>query len=152
MGQDGSVLFLRHGARYITVHICRVQLTSPLKSEHSEKEEKQVKAENSQYNTENNIVKQIESSSDEEDDNESDLQMHDTEIDNRKNHPYRTVVIKPNQIIKFKDSNDIECIGRVISRAGKGTDKYKSCYNTEYQSLLALMVQRHGSMLTVFTI
>ena len=65
-------------------------------------------------------------------------QMHDTAIGNRKKHPYPTVVITPNQIIKFKDSNDIECIRRIISRAGKATGKYKSCYNIEYQSPLAL--------------
>ena len=40
--------------------------------------------------------------------------MHDIAIGNRKNHPYPTVVIKPNQIVKFKDSNDIEYIGRGI--------------------------------------
>ena len=45
--------------------------------------------------------------------------MHDTPIGNRNNHPYPTIVKKLNQIIKFKDSNDIECIGRVISHAGK---------------------------------
>ena len=26
LGQDGSVVFLRHGARYIKAHLCRVQL------------------------------------------------------------------------------------------------------------------------------
>ena len=56
LGQDGPVLFLRHDARYIKAHICRVQLTSPLKSEHSEAQGKQVRAENSQNNTENKIV------------------------------------------------------------------------------------------------
>ena len=50
--------------------------------------------------------------------------MHDIAIGNRKYHPYLTVVIKPNQIIKFKDSNDIECIGRGISHGGKTTGKY----------------------------
>ena len=60
--------------------------------------------------------------------------MHDTAVGNRKKHPYPTVVMKPNQIIKFKDSNVIECIERVISHVGKATGKYKSCYNIEYQS------------------
>ena len=64
--------------------------------------------------------------------------MHDIAIVNRKNHPYPTAVIKPNQIIKLKDSNDIEYIGRGISHAGKTTGKYKSCYNIEHQSSLAL--------------
>ena len=73
MGQDEPVLFLRHGTRYIKAHICIVQLTSPLKSEHPETQDKQVKAENCQNNAENNIGNEIESSSDEEDDNESDL-------------------------------------------------------------------------------
>ena len=39
LGQDGPELFLRHGARYIKAHICRVKLTSPLKSKHSEKKD-----------------------------------------------------------------------------------------------------------------
>ena len=39
--------------------------------------------------------------------------MLDTAVGNRKNYPYPIVVMKPNQIIKFKDSNDIECIRRV---------------------------------------
>ena len=138
LGQDGPALFLRHGARYIKVHMCRVQSISTLRSEHSETKDKQVEAVNSQNNTENNIVNEIKPSSDEEDDNKKDLQMHDTAIGNRKKHPYPTVVITPNQIIKFKDSNDIECIRRIISRARKATGKYKSCYNIEYQSPLAL--------------
>ena len=66
LGQDGPELFLRHGARYIKAHICIEQLTSPLRSEHSEIQDKQVKSENSQ-NTENNTVNEIESFSDEED-------------------------------------------------------------------------------------
>ena len=132
MGQDGQILFLRYGTRCIKAHICRVQLTSPIRSEHSEIEVKHVRSENSQNNTENNIVHEIESSSDEEDGNESDLQMLETAVGNRKNHLYPTIVMK--QIIKFKDSNDIECTGRVISRPVKATGKYKSCYNIEYQS------------------
>ena len=72
-----------------------------MKKEHSETQDKQVKAVNSQNNTENNIVNEIESSSDEEDDNKSDLQMHHIAVDNRKNHPYPILVIKPNQIIKI---------------------------------------------------
>ena len=67
MGHDGPVLFLRHGARYIKAHICKVQLTSPFWNEESEIQDKQVKSENSQNDTENNIVNEIESSSDEED-------------------------------------------------------------------------------------
>ena len=62
LGQDGPVLFLRHKTKYIKAHICRVKLTSPLWSKHSETHDKQVKAVNSQNNTENNIVKKIESS------------------------------------------------------------------------------------------
>ena len=129
MDQDGPVLFLKHGARYIKAHICRVQLTSPLRSEYSEIQDKQVKSENSQNNTKNNIVNEIESFSDRKDGNESDLQMLNTAVDSRKNHPYPTVAMKPNQIIKFKDSNDVECIERVISCTGKATGKYNSCYN-----------------------
>ena len=51
MGQDGFVLLLKHGARYIKAHIWRVQLTSPLRSEHSETQDKHVKAVYSQNNT-----------------------------------------------------------------------------------------------------
>ena len=64
--------------------------------------------------------------------------MHDTAVGSRENHPYPTIVMKPNQIIKFNNSDDIECIVRVIGRAGKATGKYKACYNTEYQCPLAL--------------
>ena len=91
MGQDGPALFLRRGI-YMKSHIYRVQLTSPLKSEHYETQDKQVKAVNTQNITENNVVNKIESSSDDEDDNKSDLQMLDTPIGKRKNHPYPTEV------------------------------------------------------------
>ena len=74
----------------------------------------------------------------EEDTNKSDLQMLDAAVDNIKNHSYPKVVMKPNQIIKFKDSNDIECIERVISHTGKATGKCKSCYNIKYQTPLSL--------------
>ena len=142
LGHDGPVLFLRHGARYIKAHICRVQLTSPLWSEESEIQDKQVKSENSQNDTENNIVNEIESSSDKEDGNKSDLQILDAAVDNRQNHSYPKVVMKPNQIIKFKDSNDIECIERVISHTEKASSKYKSCYNIEYQTPLTLNARK----------
>ena len=33
--------------------------------------------------------------------------MNDTALGNRKKHPYSTAVIKPNQTVKFKESNDI---------------------------------------------
>ena len=125
-----------HGATYIKVLICRVQLTSPLRSEQSETQDKQVKAANSQNNTENNIVNKIESSSDEEDDNKSDLQMHDTPIGNRKNHPYPTIVIKPNQIIKFKDLNDIVCINWQIQVIELNDIECIKCRQWQIQVLL----------------
>ena len=34
LGQDGSVLFIRHGSRYIKVHLCRVQPVHIQKSNH----------------------------------------------------------------------------------------------------------------------
>ena len=83
MGQDGLVLFLRRGARYIKARTSRRQLTSPLRCEHYETQDKQVKAINNQNNRENNIVNKLKSSSD-EDDNKSYLQMHNTAVGNRK--------------------------------------------------------------------
>ena len=83
MGQDGLVLFLRRGARYIKARTSRRQLTSPLRCEHYETQDKQVKAINSQNNRENNIVNKLKSSS-HEDDNKSYLQMHNTAVGNRK--------------------------------------------------------------------
>ena len=138
MGHGGPVLFIRHGARYMEAHICREQLTSPLRSKYSEMQDKQVKTVNSQSNTENNIVNKIELFNNEEVDNKTDPQKCNTPISKRKTHPYPTVVVKPNQIIKFKDSNDTECIERVISHPGKATGKHKSCCNIEYQSPLTL--------------
>ena len=46
--------------------------------------------------------------------------------------------MKPNQIIKFKDLNDIECIERLISRVRKATGKQKSGYNIDCQNSLTL--------------
>ena len=83
MGQDGLVLFLRRGARYIKARTSRRQLTSPLRCEHYETQDKQEKAINSQNNRENNIVNKLKSSS-HEDDNKSYLQMHNTAVGNRK--------------------------------------------------------------------
>ena len=51
MDQDGPALFFRCGARYMKSHIYRVQLSSPLKSEYSETQDKKIKAVNSQNNT-----------------------------------------------------------------------------------------------------
>ena len=34
LGQDGSVLFIRHGSRYVKVHLCRVQPVHIQKSNH----------------------------------------------------------------------------------------------------------------------
>ena len=44
--------------------------------------------------TQNNIVNKIKSSIAEEHDNESDLQLHNTAIGNRKNQPYSAVIMK----------------------------------------------------------
>ena len=40
----------------------------------------------------------------------------------------------PLQLITFKDLNNIEYKEKVLNHAGKGTGKFKSWYNIEYQS------------------
>ena len=85
----------------------------------------------------NKETKETESSSDENKDDENDNQTLDNSTRNSNNEiklSSSLLTVKLNQLRTFKDLNNIEYNGKVLSRAGKATGKYKLCHKIEYQS------------------
>ena len=136
LGQDGAVLFLRHGAKYIKAHIFHVQLTHTNPKSHLENNN----IESQQFNSatplslvhDKPLENAVESSEDEiKYESSSNVNnKHETNKNNLKTTKNNT--LKPNQLIKFTDSENVEYKATVINRARKASEKYNSCYNIKY--------------------
>ena len=129
LGQDGQQILIKHGSNYVRCHPCHVTLTreepiDPLKDTDITLDNKQQDAINKmQTNNDNNY---LDSSDDEVDDNQPDL-----EIDLNKNS---TTIkdLKKHQIVKYRPKGSSEWKQtQIISRGGKASGIYKGVWNTQ---------------------
>ena len=138
LGQDGAVLFLRHGAKYIKVHICRVQLTHTNPRSHLENnniESQQTNPETLLSSVHDNPAENAVESSEDEIEYESSSNVNNEHETNKNNlKTTKNITSKPNHLIKFTDDKNVEYEATVINRAGKASGKYNSCYNIKYQN------------------
>ena len=120
IGQDGSVVFVRHGGMLVRVHKCRLRLcNSPLQDKTpNETPETSETSDSQNYNGE---------TSDDEEFTET------SEVVTRKDPiPNPIASIKPGNIIRYNQKgNDDQIQAEIISRAGKATGKNKNWFNVK---------------------
>ncbi|XP_064629342.1 uncharacterized protein LOC135488628 [Lineus longissimus] len=147
IGQDGKIVFIRHGGNLVRVHISRLQLVNQQRS-HSA-----MTGDSSGHPTENkdnDRNRQDRSSKDEQpqkpatgDDDDQPPIQHGDDHPNQdqdqeegaqgQNPGIRTDRIKVRQDIAFKhDEKEERMTAKVVSRAGKAGGKYKHWYNIQY--------------------
>ena len=138
MGQDGAVLFLRHGAKYIKAQICRVQLThTNPKSQHENNniEFQQTNPATPLSSVHDKPVENAVESSEDEIEYESSSNVNNEHETNKNNlKTTKTITLKSNQLIRFTDDENVEYEVTVINTAGKASEKYNSCYNIKYHN------------------
>nr|CAB3262901.1 uncharacterized protein LOC100184952 [Phallusia mammillata] len=123
LGQDGAVVFIRHGGQFIKAHVCRVQATpnTPVNHQSDTQHEPTISSPSS-----NCIHGDNEDSSDDEVSNLP--QAHTSEstglLVKGKNVLHKTV--------QFLNDKGTCCTAKVLSRAGKATGKFKNSFNVEY--------------------
>ena len=135
IGKDGKVYILRHGGYIVRVHICRIRGTldkeslvcdKAMRDENKHKEPRQVSAvEDDENGNVDNVVSVEECSEGEDNENEGTA-----DVSNGDEFERQVVMPKIGKRyeITLADSNERMNI-KILSRAGKSTGKYKSCYN-----------------------
>jgi len=128
IGQDGVVVFVRHGGSYVRVHQCRLQSLKNVEFECDQRSRKNKLVEKEQ------VIQQCSTSSSDavlaeeqwfgfEDDFETTDRLKNTETK-----------IKPGEVLQFRDlASGNLYVAKVLSRAGKVSGKYKNWYNLEYR-------------------
>ena len=129
LGQDNCVVFVRHGARYLKVHTCRLQHALPCKDTTPTDQEKEDHPSNALFNSEPSPP--LECSSESEDENDAPPAPP---IEETPSQPVKErLVLKKNDSISFL-KNDVLCKAKVLGSAGKKRGPLKDWYNIEYQS------------------
>ena len=153
IGQDGVVVFVRHGGQVVKVHVCRLRKVSHglgdggnTETELSDKnrESEQVTVQNNSAQVQDELEEELQDVA--ENRNETETQTeHDNEIQNQDNENMqppgqvqnvqeeRRIQFRPGQRITFKlDDQGVRYTADITSRAGKASGKYKDWYNVEF--------------------
>ncbi|XP_078490921.1 uncharacterized protein LOC144747058 [Ciona intestinalis] len=128
LGQDGPVVFLRHGGQYVKVHSCRVtKVNEPhLVSDLDTRDQTNRATDDSNKESESD-----DSSSDDDEDHSEIRQVPESTVTTL--NPQK-VSLHPKDKVKFLNQEGIEHQATILGRAGKATGKYKNSYNIEYES------------------
>ena len=125
LGQDGAVLFLHHGAKYIKAHICCVQLTCTNPKSHLENnniESQETTPATPLSSGHDKPVENAVESSEDEIKYESSSNVNNEHETNKNNlKTTKNITLKPSQLIKFTDDKNVEYEATVINRAGKAS-------------------------------
>ena len=155
IGQDSTLVFIRHGGTYVRVHLSRVQrATSHAKEATRKKEELQPMKRQipSQPNEKHEYLGDSDDSVGIHDDQSSEIgsnngttnrddiegdQWEDTSLDMPSDtdvsSKHELMKLKPGQIITFVEGDtESRVTGQVLGRAAKATGKLKHWYNVEY--------------------
>ncbi len=143
IGQDGAVVFVRHGGTCIRVHRLRLRkVNTESEDQHATKtdvendtdiKQGQEFAESNRQlteETENEVQQEVRQMEDTRGQNEAEQHTSDN-TETPSGTKLETVVSLQNgQIIKYSDNEKgILCTAKVLGRAGKATGKYKNWYN-----------------------
>ena len=141
LGQDGPVVFLRHGSHYIKAHVCRVQLTKSNSTDNDKANSKPTFNTNKSYDNSSNNCSNVDSEDSDDENPKPEIQATSDknlqtnkipeipEIANNNNSK-----MKLNSIIRFKNPATVECRAKILSRAGKtkGKINYVITLNTKH--------------------
>lgn len=146
IGQDGPVVFVRHGGSYVRVHQCRLQKhdkhvaqRETVLNGNPDNELQHGKNANSNEPS----LPQIYDDSDSDDQSNHDTQEVGENLENGIENPgennqeeeiqAEVITVKNGQTIKYTDTTTgNKCVAEVIGRAGKATGKNKAWYNVKY--------------------
>ena len=129
LGQDGAVIFIRHGSHYIKAHSCRVQ------PKVQDDEQEPIPSTNECHNQIENDKEKISERDDEISLRETNNNITNSSTSNsssniKTNNNCKS--LKPNSHISFTHNKNEKCIALILSHTGKATGKYNTAYNIEY--------------------
>ena len=122
IGQDGVVVFVRHGGLCVRVHQIRLQRAINI--------ENTTCSEPSMKNDVNDNENEQFSESDE--DEQNNFELNEDRSGQETPVTDRTLALKTGQVVQFQDQTNTLHEGKILGRAGKATGKYKQWYNIQY--------------------
>lgn len=144
IGQDGVVVFVRHGGTYVRVHQCRLRHAKPILGDVSisEKTDSNNIGDSDTVNIDTLLQRDVDNQNSvdrdavAESDSSDDDGVRDLgeQAQARAETDQQTVIVlKPGQSVQYldRDSGDI-VVGRILGRAGKATGRNKNWYNLEF--------------------
>ena len=158
LGQDGPVVFVRHGSRYVKAHICRIQpaSSSDIAADNTKVGDRNYPMLNSVVEENTGIAKEKPTAKDlEYSDNDSDEEQEvqdqvlgdmqpqnetqivsSSELASENNIVLQSTHLKLNKksVIEFSLEDGNRYKAKILNRAGKSTGLYKNAYNIEYTS------------------
>lgn len=140
IGQDGVVVFVRHGGSYIRVHKCRLTKLSCELSDLNEHMELSIDSsiDEQSANDNKNSTHEDVNIDDFDDDQTVELNEQSVTVQNsvssNSEPDLSRICLKPKvgQYLNFTEENGNSCVVKVLSRAGKATSALKDWYNIEY--------------------
>lgn len=135
IGRDGKQVLVRHGGVYVRVHVCRLTRGHSARSNGNKSEDSAVDKDGEKTLSIEESDEESEESS-EEAEGTSTRETETEEAEGTGTRETETVTqpkVKVGQRIQgvHKISGELKS-GRVLSRAGKSTGKYKDCYNVKW--------------------
>ena len=145
--QDRAILFLRHGAKYIKAHICRVQLTDTNPKSHLKNNNIESQQANSATPLSSVHDKPFENaveSSEDEIEYESSSNANNEHETNKNNlKTTKNISLKPNQLIKFTDDENVE-YEQLLMEPGKHQENMTHAI-TSNTTILLNLPEKYGS-------
>lgn len=148
IGQDGVVVFVRHGGQIVRVHVCRLkkvgeELCGNRQDDYEKSDDKENRS--TEKETDEKTIEEGDTDSKDDEDIIDDYHVDENPVQNLATHERNvrpendarqnagTVKVKSGNRITFKlEADGQSYTADVISRAGKATGVHKNWYNIEY--------------------
>ena len=133
LGQDGPVLFLRHGTRPIKAHVCRVMPVHPKPYEQTGSNPNEIPQHSNSNET--SLDKDYDSEDDCESFPEVSTESNTSMVNPATSSGFDVSKLKSNQRISFVPHNNNDTIryAKILGNAGKKSGPHKNWYNIQYE-------------------
>ncbi|KAL5020643.1 hypothetical protein ScPMuIL_002273, partial [Solemya velum] len=133
IGQDGAVVFIRHGGTLVRVHRCRLSKVHPKVETNSDNLENRLQEKHVQSST-TETEKWEDDKGGHCDDSSEEENTGNTQDAEAEDHvEQRNVSLRKGQIVRYKNTDTgVECVVEILGRAGKSTGANKNWYNVKY--------------------